>query len=90
MCAGGPSTGALAPSAAASAEHTVQFTRKIVQERVQFAGPGNRSQHGQLAAALREHYAQPLARLEDPLDENYVFVSHKEMACRERGVEEFG
>jgi len=87
---GGPSTGALAPSQIGIVEHAVQLHSKIVQNRVQFLGPRNGREHGQLAAALREHGAQALARLEDPLDENYVFVSDAETACHERGVEEFG
>jgi hypothetical protein len=90
MCAGGRSTGALAPSPVGIIEHAVQLHSKIVQNLVQFSCSRNRREHGQLAAVLSEHCTQSLARLEDPLDENHVFVPHAEMACDERRVEQFG
>jgi hypothetical protein len=87
---GGPGTGALAPSPVGFIEHAVQLHSKIIQNRVQFSCARNGREHGQLAAALGEHCTQPLARLEDPLDENHVFVPNAETPGDERGVEQFG
>jgi hypothetical protein len=84
--AGGPGTGALAPSRIGIFEHAVQLHSKIVQNCVQFLGARNGREHRQLATALREHCTQALARLEDPLDENYVFVLDVEAPDYEGGV----
>ena len=90
LCARGPEHGGFSTQSAWIVEQAVQLHSKIAQNRVQLLSARNGREHGQLATALGEHRAQALARLEDPLDENYVFVSHAETPGHERGVEEFG
>ena len=65
-----------------------KFDHQVGEQLVERSGARSMRRHDEIASALRKHRAEPLARLEDPLDEHDVLCPHVDASCDEVGIDE--
>ena len=67
-----------------------EFDHKVAEKLVEVSGARDMRGYDEIAAALREHRAEPFTRLEDPLDEHDVLCPNVHASRDEIGIDEPG